>query len=253
MWRTRLLSSSDCSVSRSASATSSAPRACSRPGRRRAGEEPLLLGRQQLVAPLDRRAQGALALGQVLAPPVRSGSRCSSRSRICVGRERLDARGGELERQRQLVEAPADLGDGLVGLEVRLDCPRPCEEEADAFLVSERRHRVLLLAGQVQRLPARDEDVEVGARGQQRPRARPLPRRRARSCRRAGASPCRRCARRDRSSTPTTCAAVARTSSGSRKRRRAGPTRRRPGSGRRRRRPPARARRVFPCRRARSA
>ena len=81
--------------------------------------------------------------------------------------ESLDARGGQLEGQRQIVEATADLGDSLVGLEVGLHGSRPGKEEADPFLVNERRHRVLLLTGYMQRLPARDEEVEVRAGGKQ--------------------------------------------------------------------------------------
>ena len=64
---------------------------------------------EQLVAPLDRRAQRLLALGRRRGPPVSSGSRCSSRSRSCSGESALHARGGELDRERQVVEARADL------------------------------------------------------------------------------------------------------------------------------------------------
>ena len=39
-------------------------------------------------------------------------------------REGLHPRGRQLERERQVVEAPADLGDSLVAGEVRFD--RPC-------------------------------------------------------------------------------------------------------------------------------
>ena len=53
--------------------------------------------------------------GASRAPPVRSGSRCSSRSRICARRERLHACRRQLEREREVVQAPADLRDCVVG------------------------------------------------------------------------------------------------------------------------------------------
>ena len=81
--------------------------------------------------------------------------------------EGLDAGGRQLERKWEVVQAPADLGDGVVCLEVGLHGSRPGKEEADPFLVYKRRHGVLLLTRYMQRLPARDEEVEVRARGKQ--------------------------------------------------------------------------------------
>ena len=59
--RTRLLSTSDWSVSRSASQTSSADSRVQPPGRPRGGRTALLLLGEQVVAPLDRRPQRLLA------------------------------------------------------------------------------------------------------------------------------------------------------------------------------------------------
>ena len=74
------------------------------------------------------------------------------------GREDARAGGGELERERQVVEAPAELGDRLVRLEARA-----LAEELDSLRLGERRHRVLDLAADPQQLPARDQELQVGA------------------------------------------------------------------------------------------
>ena len=76
--------------------------------------EPLergLRGRvEQVVAPADRRPQRLLARAARRVSPRSGGpAACSSRSRIAAGAEDLRARGGELDRQRQAVQARADL------------------------------------------------------------------------------------------------------------------------------------------------
>ncbi len=131
------------------------------------GEQPLLLLCQQVVGPLDRRSQRPLALGEIARSAGQQRQAMLEPFEDLRRGEGLDAGGRELERQREVVEATADLGDSLVGLEVGLHGSRPGKEEADPFLVNERRHRVLLLTGYMQRLPARDEEVEVRAGGKQ--------------------------------------------------------------------------------------
>ncbi len=126
------MSTSDCSVSRSASQTSSAASSVQPPAKTESrANRRCSSRREQLVAPLDRRPQRPLALGSAsrAAREQRRGA-ASSRSRICAGRERLHARGRQLERERQVVEAAADLGDGLVGS--KSDRPRALAEELDA-------------------------------------------------------------------------------------------------------------------------
>ena len=76
---------------------------------------------EQVVAPGDRRAQRLLSLRASRAPPVRSGSRCSSRASRASGGSDLHARRRQLDRERQAVEAAADLGDRAVGREVGAD------------------------------------------------------------------------------------------------------------------------------------
>ena len=131
------------------------------------GEEGLLRGCQQLVAPVDGCAEGALAFGQISGAAGQKRQALLEPLEDLPGRECLHARGGQLEREGQLVEAATDLRDGLVGPEVGLDRPCSGQEEADALLVDEGRHRVLLLAPDVQRPPARHEHVEVGTGGEQ--------------------------------------------------------------------------------------
>src|SRR5919201_1140113 len=93
---------------------------------REAREQALLGRREELVAPVDRGPQRLLALGQVaraarqqLEPPAQASL---ERAR----RQQLDARGCELDRQRQPVQPPADLLDRgaveLVVLERRQGC-----------------------------------------------------------------------------------------------------------------------------------
>jgi hypothetical protein len=134
---------------------------------RKPGEEALLRGCQQLVAPFDRRPESALALGHVsgTAGQQRQTPFESLEDLLCG--QRLHARGRQFEREWQVVEAPANLRDGLVHLEGRVDRLRSGQEKADAFLVNERRHGILLFAGHMERFPAGHEQVEVRTRGEQ--------------------------------------------------------------------------------------
>ena len=113
------------------------------------GEELLLLGREQVVAPLDRRSERLLAGIRVAAAfeqvePLREALEDLRR------RERLRSRGGELDGERERVEAGAQLGDLGGGLELRA-----LAEEGDGFGLGERGHCVLDLAGDAQELAAR--------------------------------------------------------------------------------------------------
>ena len=81
-----------------------------------------------------------------------------------IGRQELRARGGELDGERQAVEASADLLDrGRVLVrqqEARIGSPGALDEERNGVLEVERVERVLLLAGDPQRRAARDEERE---------------------------------------------------------------------------------------------
>src|SRR5207249_813895 len=82
-------------------------------------------------------------------------------------RQRPHARGGQLESERQVIEATTDLGDHFVLLEIGLDRPRSRQEEVDALLAAERRHRELMLTTEMERLPAGYEQIETRARAEQ--------------------------------------------------------------------------------------
>ena len=67
--------------------------------------------------------------GRVLAPPVKSGNRCSRRLSNAWGGKHLDERRGQFNRQRETIQPRADFGDGrgvvVRDREVRFDGLRP--------------------------------------------------------------------------------------------------------------------------------
>ena len=126
------------------------------------GEEPLLVCREQVVRPGDRRPQRLLARVGVAAGPEQVQSLRDPLDDLC-GCEHPDPGGGELERQRQVVQPAAQLGNRLV----RLDA-RPRAEQLDRLRLRERRHRVDDLAVDPQQLPAGDEQAQVRTGPQQR-------------------------------------------------------------------------------------
>ena len=83
------------------------------------------------MAPRSVRCRSGTSRG----PPVSSSKRSSRRRRIASGESSLTQRRRELDRERQAVEPPADLGDRrgilLRQLEVGASRPRPLDEELD--------------------------------------------------------------------------------------------------------------------------
>ena len=79
---------------------------------RQAPEQHALFGRQQVVTPVDQRAQGALARQRGPASPGEESQAVAESRGDRVERHRAHARGGELDRQGDAVEVPADLDDG---------------------------------------------------------------------------------------------------------------------------------------------
>ena len=146
-------------MSRSASATARPPRACAAGEDRQAREQPLLAGVEQVVGPLDRRAERPLARVGVSA----AGEQVEApREPLEDLRRRQDLRtgGGELDRERHVVEGAAERADGFV----RLGEARAGDEQLDGVGLGERLDRVLDLASDAEALPARREDREVRAR-----------------------------------------------------------------------------------------
>ncbi len=121
-----------------------------------AREECLLVRAEQVVAPVDRRAERLLARGHV---PWAAGEEVEALlepGEQRLRREQLGARGRELDRERESVEADADLGDrGRVRVgdgEVGLDGPGAFDEERDRLVLRERRdRRQVRRVGQVER------------------------------------------------------------------------------------------------------
>ena len=151
-----------------------------------AREERLLLSAEEVVAPLDRGAQRPVPLGQAgaglglqeLEPRAEALEDVSRR-------EQLDPGGGELERQREPVQADAELGDRvgvqLGELEVgpcvarasdeepyRLRAPEPVDlERARRVGKLERGDGVDPLFGDVERRAAGDEERQAGCTREQ--------------------------------------------------------------------------------------
>src|SRR6266516_3199627 len=126
-----------------------------------AGEEPLLVRREQVVRPGDRRPQRLLARVGVAAGPEQVQSLRDPLEDLS-GCEHADPGGGELERQRQVVEPAAQLDNSLV----RLDA-RPRAEQLDRLWLGESRYRVDELTVDPQQLPAGDEQAQVSTGPQQ--------------------------------------------------------------------------------------
>ena len=130
------------------------------PRKRERREELAFFGLEQLVRPFDRCAQRALAVRRVArAAREERESLLEPLEQLARGKG-LHASRGELERERQVVEAAADFRDCLVDLEVGLHRTRPRGEEADRLRVRERRNGVCLLGGEAERLAARHEQLE---------------------------------------------------------------------------------------------
>ena len=133
-----------------------------------APEQSLLRVGQQVVAPGDRAPQRPLPFGQVARPAGQQVDRVLQPLEDPGRREDLHARRGELDRERQALETRGDRADriGLVsgGLEVGSNEAGPVDEQRLGLQAAERRHRVLLLAGDPERLARRGQDPDPGRR-----------------------------------------------------------------------------------------
>ena len=144
-----------------------------------------LLVVEESEAPLDRRPQGALALGQVARSRAQGVENVFESVEQRGGWKHSGASRGELDREGKPVEAPADLRDRrsvrVVQREVVANRPRPVHEETHRGkrrdLVERRpfgecRHRqrldrVIPLSAESQQGAARGEDRDVGAHGEE--------------------------------------------------------------------------------------
>src|SRR5207237_3440746 len=75
------------------------------------GEEALLVRAEEVVAPVERRPERLLVLGGVAAAAGEEREPVPEPRQKRHGRQELRPRGGELDREREPVEAAAELGD----------------------------------------------------------------------------------------------------------------------------------------------
>ena len=130
---------------------------------RESTEKTLTVVVQQLVAPFDRRPERPLTLGQISCATGEERQAVLEPGEDFPGCEGLHPNCRQVEREREMVEPAADLGNRLVRLEAGLHGPRPRIEEGDPLPLLQRRHRVLLLCGEAQPLAARHENIELRA------------------------------------------------------------------------------------------
>jgi hypothetical protein len=121
----------------------------------------LLAEGEQPERPLDRRSERLLSRPGVAAAPEEVEALGEPIRDLGRGKHACPC-SGQLHRQRQVVQAAAQLRDRLVGLDVRTGA-----EELDCLLRGQRRHRVLDFAGDAQKLAAGHEQTQVGAGGEQ--------------------------------------------------------------------------------------
>jgi hypothetical protein len=148
-----------------------------------AAQHDLLAGREQLPAPVDHRAECALAVGCVARAAGEQREPVVEPGQQLVHAERPHAAGGELQRERQAVESPADRRDRGRGVGTEDEARRrrggPRREQlhgarrahrgevAGGRWQLQRRDLVEHLARHAERLPARGEDAQVGCGAQQ--------------------------------------------------------------------------------------
>ena len=135
-------------------------------------EQRLLVSVQEVVAPFDEPLQRAA--GGVGGRAVTQERRAPLENRDeLLEPEHVHACGGELDRERQSVDAPGNLGGERESLRIRLEAgsrrPRALEEELDRRAL-ERRHREPRLARDVERFAARRHDPHSGALREERRR-----------------------------------------------------------------------------------
>ena len=137
--RTRLLSSRDASVSRSESQTASAASSV-QPPRKTASRANscLLVVVEQVVAPGDRGAQRGVALVGIAAALEQIEPLPDPLEQL-LGAEQLDACRGELDREREPVEAADQLVHRGRVADIGADGPRPLDEQRDGVGLVHRR------------------------------------------------------------------------------------------------------------------
>src|SRR5438552_93909 len=119
---------------------------------------------KQVVAPFDRRPQRLLP-GIDAAAGLEKLEPFGETGKQLLGGKDSHAGGGELERERQVIQLSAELLNDWAGLEPGIRRPRPSDEELDRILSLKRRDRICLLTGKAKHLAARYEQLTVRACG----------------------------------------------------------------------------------------
>ena len=138
------------------------------------GEAPERLLRglvEERVAPVDRRAERLLALRAVARARGEELERVVEAVAQSFRSEQADARSGELEREWESVEAPADLRDRfgvILTTEARARRLGAGREERDGIGCGQRLDGIEALSGDAERNATRDEKLEPRAAGDQR-------------------------------------------------------------------------------------
>ena len=166
---------------------------CTADEHREAGEELAVVLLQHVVAPRDRAAQGLLPSWKVACARRQQPEPIAQPAEHRLGSQDPDPSRGELDRQRQAVQADADLGDRrrilVRDLESGPHRPSTLDEQRDRLVLgelrqrrkvgrvrqAERRNRVLLLARHLERASAAGQDGEVRAGGEELVHRRPRP------------------------------------------------------------------------------
>src|SRR5262249_3607659 len=125
--------------------------------RRDAAEELLLVLVEQVVRPRDGRAQGQVARLGVGGASEQVQSLAEAVDKL-GGRKERRSRGGQLERQGELIEPVAKLFDLRRSGERRVERPCPLGEQGDSVAFRQRWHRPDTLALQLEPFPARHQD-----------------------------------------------------------------------------------------------
>ena len=112
-------------------------------------------------------ARNVACLGSPSRRPRSRSRRLPTRSSSPSGAEERCPGGGELERERQLVETVAELADRVVDIELDAGGARPLDEEGLALVRGERRNGPACLATDLEPLAAGDEEPESRAGSQQ--------------------------------------------------------------------------------------
>src|SRR6266566_2340241 len=94
---------------------------------------------KQVVAPLDRLAQGLLAGGHITCAAGQKGQTLPQTGQQELRREQPDARRCQLDGEWESIQANTDLchsrGVGVRHLEIRLDCLRTFDKERHRFVL----------------------------------------------------------------------------------------------------------------------